>query len=761
VAQAVDRTPASGSVASRIEEILARRLEQLPGVRADIEWWGETDRRVGELGHAVDELRRHPSTPADLAEALAGFRVEELREAMAEAVAALRVLETRFSRETINIGVSGQARVGKSTLLQSVSALDDQQIPTGEGLPVTAVRSRVYHSAELRRATLRMHSFASFRDEVLAPYHEELGLPGLPAGPEEFRAWTYPEPSDEVDSSERRAMLIRLREMHESFPSYAGELTGRDQVVELDRLRPLVAYPTNDEINAPGVTPRRYLAVREARIECPFHRAQVRRLGIVDLPGLGELTVRAEAHHVAGLRHEVDVVLLVKRPVEGMAYWGKADGRALTLIGEARSYVSDRDFAFIVLNTGGAAGSMVRMQRDDVLRQVNDGVPGRFHQVLEADAADPDEVAERVISPVLAHLAGRLPEMDASMLRGTRAELRALAARAGGLLDDLAAALSSVPRGSGSSAEDLDRRAVRLRQDLAGPLIERVGALRELARGTTEDPDFVAAVEATYGRVKEWVAGGLGVGEQAWLAEGLRTMRVDRNSSGWAGDELNRVRVQVSNLFEGVDGFFAARVQALFEDIAGLLTAHLGTLLDGYSGEAAIRRFAELLAGASEPCPSLGNAVRQLLNIRLDYRSQLHPRVRAELDGLSLQVHDRRTGQLRTQIVVEVSEAGVAQLYRFVLQLAEQAAYLTRKALLQQSVTPSLVLHAAAEQFEDSLIRSGDSEHEFKRLARSYRDEIWPGVFGELDAANARVAAVLRGRAELAARLREVPGGTA
>jgi hypothetical protein len=52
------------------------------------------------------------------------------------------------------------------------------------------------------------------------------------------------------------------------------------------------------------------------------------------------------------------------------------------------------------------------------------------------------------------------------------------------------------------------------------------------------------------------------------------------------------------------------------------------------------------------------------------------------------------------------------------------------------------VLHASAEQFEDSFIRSGDSEREFLRLGRSYRDEIWPGVFSGLDAKNARIAKV-------------------
>jgi hypothetical protein len=54
------------------------------------------------------------------------------------------------------------------------------------------------------------------------------------------------------------------------------------------------------------------------------------------------------------------------------------------------------------------------------------------------------------------------------------------------------------------------------------------------------------------------------------------------------------------------------------------------------------------------------------------------------------------------------------------------------------------VLHAAGEQFQDSLIRAGDSEREFRRFARSYRDEIWPGVFEGIEAQSARIGRVKR-----------------
>jgi len=739
---------------ARIAAILADRRRLLPDVRAESARWQAVDEQLAALATAVEALRTHSTTPAELREALV-LPFAQAREGAGEAVRLLRVLEARLARDTVNIGVSGQARVGKSTLLQSVSGLGDDQIPTGQALPVTAVRSRIFHAPDLRRATLRLHTFDTFVTDVVAPYHAELDIAGLPGTPDEFRHWPYPKPDDAPDDRPSWVtMLNRLRAMQQSFPTYEHDLTGGERVLPLEELRPWVAYPTNAEEQQPGAVARRYLAVRDVRIDCPFPHAQVRHLGIVDLPGLGEFAARADEHHVGGLQNEVDVVLLVKRPVEGMAYWGDADARALDLIDSARGFVDRRDFVVLVLNAGDTSDALLTALRDHIRGQVNSGVPDQFFQVLECDAADAGDVFARVLTPVLAHLAVRMPAMDADAVAGTRGELRAVAQRIVTLTDDVTRVLASVAQSSGSVAEDLDLRSRRLRQDLSGALVGLVGELRAQARAVGEDQDYTDAVERAYATTRTWITDGLGVGEQAWRDEALRAMTVDRNSSRYAGDELNRVRVEISSCFEEIDVYFTARVRALWERIAEIIRSGTGALLGDAAGEEALRRFVALLAEASEPCPRLRRAVEQLLTVRLDYRSQLHPRVRAELDGLTLQERDPVTGEQRNRVVVEVSPDGAEQLYAFVVQMAEQAAYLTKKALLlREGVTPALVLHAAAEQLEDTMIRSGDSEREFKRLARSYRDELWPGVFGEIDAANARVASVARARDALVATI--------
>jgi hypothetical protein len=428
-----------------------------------------------------------------------------------------------------------------------------------------------------------------------------------------------------------------------------------------------------------------------------------------------------------------------------MAYWGREDGATTNLLDRARGFIKNRrDFVFIVLNSGGAATKLATSLRDDVRRQVNDGVDGKHFQVLEGDASDQRSVFESILAPVLTHLAERLPVMDDEVFEGTRTTYVALTARVHAALRDLEAALGAANRSVGSTAEDLERRTVELRRDLAGALAELVSRLQANARSGEEDPQFIAAVENSYEGIRTWIESGFGVGKEVWCANALRQMRVDRNSSPFAAHELNRIRVEISGRYCSLDNYFLGRVSDLWNDVAQVSKSNLGELLGAAQGGEALAALAQHLADASEPCPTLSKAVRDLSGLRLEYRTHLHPRVRRELDDLNLQVLDPETGEPHDQIVVDVSEAGAERLFRVLSQLAEQAAYRTKKALVHEALTPALVLHAAAEQFEDALIRSGESEREFRRFARSFRDEVWPNVFQGIDEANARFAKVAR-----------------
>jgi hypothetical protein len=733
-------------VREAIAHVIARRREQLPRMEVKLEAWRTLDRRLTDLDAALDDMLLHPSTPVELRAAVNDFRHRELRQRVAECVSKLVTVRGRMSRSTVNIGVSGQARVGKSTLLQSIAGLGEEQIPTGEGIPVTAVRSRIFHSTMHARATVTLHTYATFRQYVLSPYHRELGLSEPPETLDAFRRSNGAVPEELLAklAPSQRTLAKRLRDMHRALPSYEHLLVGGEREIELPQLRSYVAYPSKEQEDEASV-PRPYLAVRDVRIECAFPRVDVDGLALIDLPGLGELAAGAEEHHVTGLRHEVDVVLLVKRPVEGMAYWSEADGKAVDLLDRARGAIKRRwDFVFLVSNQGGAKASLIDAMLGSIRRDVNEGDEGRHYQVLGCDARDPRSVYEDLLAPVLEHLANRLAAMDAEVLDDAVEQTRAARDQVRVGVNDLLAAVREHAPEMQAASEELWSRVSRIHKDLAVDLGDLVSELLLAARVSTEDARFIAAVTAAYERAKACVEEGFGAGKDAWIEEVFRTMRKEKNSTPVAARELNRARVYISEQFSEIDRYFDDRVNELWNQVSAILGKHLGSLFAGASGISGLRLLAKLLDEASEPCPVLSSAVTNLLRLEIRYRSHLHPRVRRCLDTLNLEVKDPETGELRTQVTVETSQQGAEMLHRRVSQLVQQAAWQSRKALLEDANTAALVMHAAGEQFEDSFIRSGDSEREFLRLGRSYRDEIWPGVFSGLDAKNARIAKVRR-----------------
>ena len=744
-----------GGIADQIEALLRARAERVAGIQRDIANWGSADELLTELGYAIEELRAHPKTPAAVRDRLQAVRVDELQAGVARTVGHLEVLKARFSRDTVNLGVSGAARVGKSTLLQTLSGLDDEQIPTGSGIPVTAVRSHIHHSPVVRRAVLRRHTVRTFLDEVVAPYHRALKINRQPATLEEFREWDYPNPDPGTPAPAGEIEIRRrLRDMRDALWSYEEDLVGGDRVLDdLAELRPFVAYPTSEELESGDQVARRYLAIRTVRIDCAFPHSDVDHLAIVDLPGLGELAAGAEDRHVEGLRDQVDFVLMVKRPVEGLAYWGDRDRRTLELLDQARGFVRDRgDFVYLVVNSGDADAKLAADLRGDVRRQVNDGVDGRYLTVYEVDAASRTSVAEDLLSPLLRRMAERLPLMDAQVVAGTMEDAAELAGRIRAVLADVGTALGLVRHLTGAAAEQLDLRTTQLRRDLAGDLWAYVESLADQARPDQDDVLYVAAVEAAYEAVVDWIGTGFGIGHEQWCREAVEVMRRDAACAPFAAVEFNRVRVEVSRRFALLDDFFSQRLNKTWTEVAAILGGRLGEMLGGLQGAEALRRFMAAMVDATEPCPGIATTVENLLDVRMDYRTHLYPRVHQELDGLRYEVRNA-FGHPEAQIVVQPTEQGAEVLFKFLGERARQVAHRVRQSLLGEVVTPALLVYTVTAQFDDALIRSGDATLEFARLTRSYRDDIWPEVFAEIDDDNNRVARIVRLRGEIDERL--------
>ena len=194
------------------------------------------------------------------------------------------------------------------------------------------------------RAVVQFHSEGSFLKGVIGPFHSDLGFLATPVSLNEFAAWRYPD-GDEMSALERAA-LVRLLDLQARLASYRDDLIGGEIEVPFEELRAYAAYP---DLSEPRSVPK-YATVRRIRIECQFPYDYLSKLSIVDLPWFGGAP-EAERRLMEVLRDEVDVVLLVKRPGEGMAYLTQQDVLALDLLREAVAPIKRlSDFVYIIAN---------------------------------------------------------------------------------------------------------------------------------------------------------------------------------------------------------------------------------------------------------------------------------------------------------------------------------------------------------------------------------------------------------------------------
>jgi hypothetical protein len=356
--------------------------------------------------------------------------------------------------------------------------------------------------------------------------------------------------------------------------------------------------------------------------------------------------------------------------------------------------------------------------------------------VLTVDARSSVEVTERLLHPVLEHLARTLPAVDGELL----AEL---GARSVPLRDDLIAAavatkatLRPVGDPTPHLAESMHLRTADLRRSLRAGLAAEVARLRAGTR--TVDPAWTEAVRAIHRDVIGWIGDGFGLGQRQWCERASQTLARAGSAQRFVDAELARMRLGISDRYAGLDGYLVARMDDLFDQVAGVFVTRLGNLLTGMSGRAALRRLAEIAENTAEPCRILPASLRDLLAVPLDYRTHLHPRIGPALDALfPANAAAARTGEDVQQCLARLQER------------ARRVTDRIRADLLGEPSVPAMVVFAAVEQFADVVTRSAAARPELHRITSSHRIAVWPDMAAPIDRADARVAAAIRAADEL------------
>jgi len=211
----------------------------------------------------------------------------------------------KSNRNSLNILVTGVARQGKSTFLQTITALNDKHIPASDGKDLTASKSIIKNSLE-NKAVVKYLEENEFLN-IINSYYKELDLSEV-NDLDEFSK------DNKLDTLEvqgtRREYLNYLVFLRDYLNEFRHKLGIGEEEIEINEIRRYVAY--EDENGNRDLY--LFAAVKEVVIFTEFQNKEVGKIAFIDLPGINDVKVGLLERVAKEVKENVDAIFIMKKP---------------------------------------------------------------------------------------------------------------------------------------------------------------------------------------------------------------------------------------------------------------------------------------------------------------------------------------------------------------------------------------------------------------------------------------------------------------
>ncbi|MBR3222549.1 MAG: hypothetical protein IKF72_10005 [Kiritimatiellae bacterium] len=411
-------------------------------------------------GRADSVAARYPY----LKEALRGISFDEAENALGKASKACEEALVRLRRDSINIGVAGKARQGKSQILQMLTGLGDEQIPTGAGGFCTASRS-VVKNGDRQSATVFYLDEAKLLGSKVYPSYEPvgttdvaLGLSPRPSSIAAFLAVELPTVSESVASVEAFENWKKVQTLQKDLrahPELVNRLGSAPESIDIRTVRKYLVKDKGEDD---------YQVVDHVEIVTPFEMDLPKGMTVYDLPGLEDPTPGIRETMLRSVSEDADIVLLLRMPNNTGDDWCAADLRTMNMLKEVypADEVQPKDWIQLVINLDRRPSSC----NENNVELMKDKAPSGFRPVV-CDCGSKDAVRKMVDANIdaLVKQAGRIDDLR---IRHAHEAFSAAIGASRALSDALRNATGDLI--AQESGFDFERHLIDFMGDLRGPL---------------------------------------------------------------------------------------------------------------------------------------------------------------------------------------------------------------------------------------------------------------------------------------------------
>lgn len=543
------------SLQEQINQILAARKERLSSVVKEKDFWNKISENFSRFSDAVQAAENQNPCLSGLT-----TKTRAAAQTANDMLKKFSQLTDRFNRDEICIGIGGAARMGKSTFLQAVTGLGDEQIPTSDKFFTTAGRSLIVNATEAV-AIADMHTERSFLEKVIAPMCREIGIQA-PASLEELEKLNLPQ--GDTDTQQKFDVIKRLSGAIKELSSIRPELTGQKQRrINIKNLRDFVAYPEGGMIKA-----GKFMAVDKITIYAPFPGSEVKQLRVVDLPGLGEAGRNLAEVQTEGMQDVCDATLLMKRPAGANVEWTLNDTTALDAIKKASPLQNEQPkYTAILANVDGDTEDDANACVKSIQNQLS-----KDFEIIRCDARDRNAVTNKTMPEILRFLAKNLPELDNEILKKTEEEAKQTKSSLKETLEEVKKALGQL---TALCKMNFLQLAGVLQNQLAAELSSYAKGLQKHAEGT--DEEWNAEVKRVTDKVKQWITNGCGYGSRQQLVEAVRNNILTQN--GLPQTVVNQVRIAFRKQWEEIDEHLQERIAKILDGFVLAIQKHTNSFV--------------------------------------------------------------------------------------------------------------------------------------------------------------------------------------
>lgn len=544
-------------ITNKINEIIASRKNVLPRITEN---YNLLESRIKTLKSVLDDVTTFQNLQKDIEynNQIDCIRnqISDYIEIFENVLLDLEELRKEFNRETINIGVSGEARVGKSLTLQLITGLKDKQIPSGESYPTTAVRSEIYNSSE-EKATIVFKTSDEFLYGYIKPHitnvnkytNDKIEISNV----SDLKGLKLPETLNSQATSEARNSLEKLKDATRCYDSYINLLNNNDKHIPIEQLTSYITYPSPYEINSGSVEERKYLAVKSAKVYCSFPFLGDAKIGLIDMPGLGELDTAVSKAHLSGLEDKVDKVLMILRPHKEKSFVDAGMGKLIDQLDIIQPGVKLRsDLISAGINTERGLERNANDLLSDFNRIINSS---RYNDDIQAfiyNAVDYESVRE-IVEDIIDELASNLSIMDHQKIEYVINKIvkeKDFSNNMFSIKKSLVELLDKLPKPAGimhKKVKEISRNIINTFNDLESAYTHNEKNMSEFYSNYKED---VINIGKTIDEKLE--NGFFKESEKVWIAESLG----QKDYLNYYRDECKRIRREIINKYSMLDTYY-------------------------------------------------------------------------------------------------------------------------------------------------------------------------------------------------------------